>query len=68
MPDEIQHVHGSSIPVKGEKVTFTNLNKDCKTTGDGIHSCYELIGHHQCACCEPKKRKTKKKSSKKKDN
>ncbi len=26
--EELEHVHGSSVPAKGVKVTFTNLSKE----------------------------------------
>ncbi len=66
--EELEHVHGFSVPAKGIKVAFTNLGKECTATGDGVHSCYELSGHHNCTCCEKKaaKPKAKKESAPKK--
>lgn len=63
--DELEKVHGFSIPAKGIKVAFTNLGKDCTATGDGIHSCYELVGHHNCTCCETKSKPAKAPKAKK---
>jgi hypothetical protein len=60
MSEEAREVHGLYIPSKGEKVVFMNLNKQHKAIGDGVHTCYQLIKHHQCVCC---KKKTEAKSS-----
>jgi hypothetical protein len=63
---EIEHVHGSVIPAEGVEVTFTNLGKECKAKGDGIHSCYQLIGHHPTKDGKFLKPKGKRKTSAKK--
>ena len=61
--EELKQVNGYSVPAEGEKVAFLSLGKECTCTGDGKHTCYQLIGAHPGG---PKKAASKKKPAAKK--